>query len=95
MLTDQELQSLRNLGNEAEAAADEILQLRAALAQAKAEAETAYDITGHDQEPATDEAVRAKARAEDPGGEDLCPWSFMRGWRAAEDTHGITSAVKA
>ena len=28
MLTDQELQSLRNLGNEAESAADEIEQLR-------------------------------------------------------------------
>lgn len=33
MLTDQELQSLRNLGNEAEAAADEIERLRAELAQ--------------------------------------------------------------
>jgi hypothetical protein len=31
MLTDQELQTLRNLGNEAEAAADEIARLRAAL----------------------------------------------------------------
>ena len=31
MLTEQELQSLRNLGNEAEAAADEIVSLRAAL----------------------------------------------------------------
>lgn len=31
MLTDQELQSLRNLGNEAEAAADEIVRLRSAL----------------------------------------------------------------
>jgi hypothetical protein len=31
MLTDKELQSLRNLGNEAEAAADEIANLRAAL----------------------------------------------------------------
>lgn len=31
MLTDKELQSLRNLGNEAEAAVDEILKLRAAL----------------------------------------------------------------
>ena len=31
MLTDQELQSLRNLGNEAEAAADEIALLRDAL----------------------------------------------------------------
>lgn len=29
MLTNQELQSLRNLGNEAEAAADEIAKLRA------------------------------------------------------------------
>ena len=28
MLTDQELQSLRNMGNEAEAAADEIMELR-------------------------------------------------------------------
>lgn len=33
-LTDGELQSLRNLGNEAEAAANEIVQLRAALASA-------------------------------------------------------------
>lgn len=32
MLTDQELQSLRNRGNEAEAAADEIADLRATLA---------------------------------------------------------------
>ena len=31
MLTDQELQSLRNLGNEAEDAADEIVRLRVAL----------------------------------------------------------------
>jgi hypothetical protein len=31
MLTDQELQSLRKLGNEAEAAADEIANLRLAL----------------------------------------------------------------
>lgn len=30
MLTDQELQSLRNMGNEAQAAADEIVRLRAA-----------------------------------------------------------------
>lgn len=30
-MTDQELQSLRNLGNEAEAAVDEIERLRAAL----------------------------------------------------------------
>jgi hypothetical protein len=32
MLTDKELQSLRNLGNEAEAAADEIAELRGAYA---------------------------------------------------------------
>jgi hypothetical protein len=32
MLTDQELQTLRNLGNESEAAAEEILRLRATLA---------------------------------------------------------------
>ena len=31
MLTDQELQTLRNLGNEAEAAADEIVALRARM----------------------------------------------------------------
>ena len=31
MLTDRELQSLRNLGNESEAAADEIVDLRAEL----------------------------------------------------------------
>lgn len=36
MLTDQELQSLRNLGNEAEAAADEIERLRAALLKIEA-----------------------------------------------------------
>lgn len=39
MLTDQELQSLRNLGNEAEAAADEVARLRAALKQANDQAE--------------------------------------------------------
>ena len=33
MLTDQELQSLRNMGNESETAADEIAQLRAELAK--------------------------------------------------------------
>jgi hypothetical protein len=33
MLTDQELQTLRNMGNEAEAAADEIVSLRAELAR--------------------------------------------------------------
>lgn len=33
MLTDQALQSLRNLGNEAEEAADEITELRTALRQ--------------------------------------------------------------
>ena len=33
MLTDQELQSLRNMGNESETAADEIDQLRAELAK--------------------------------------------------------------
>ena len=32
MLTDQELQSLRNMGNEAEAAADEVAELREAYA---------------------------------------------------------------
>ncbi len=32
MLTDQELQSLRNMGNESEAAADEIARLREFLA---------------------------------------------------------------
>lgn len=42
------------------------------------------------REPATEAEVRAKASAEDPGGEDLCRWSFERGWRAAEDTHRIT-----
>ncbi|GAB4059164.1 hypothetical protein [Uliginosibacterium sediminicola] len=38
-LTDQELQSLRNLGNEAEAAADEIARLTAALRKANEQAE--------------------------------------------------------
>lgn len=33
MLTDQELQSLRNMGNEAEAAADEIVMLRARVVE--------------------------------------------------------------
>ena len=34
MLSDQELQSLRNLGNESEAAADEIVRLRAIIGTA-------------------------------------------------------------
>ncbi len=37
MMTDQEFQSLRNMGNEAEAAADEIERLREALAAANLE----------------------------------------------------------
>lgn len=37
MLTDKELQSLRNLGNEAEAAADEIMELRYGLERALAQ----------------------------------------------------------
>lgn len=41
MLTDQELQNLRNMGNEAEAAADEIVSLRALLAEACKRAEPA------------------------------------------------------
>jgi hypothetical protein len=45
MLTDQELQTLRNMGNEAEAAADEIERLRSAL----------LDIGGWDHR---DQAVR-------------------------------------
>ena len=36
-MTDKELQSLRNIGNEAEAAADEIVQLRADLAREHAD----------------------------------------------------------
>jgi len=39
MLTDQELQSLRNLGNQCERAASEIYSLRAALTQKRAEYE--------------------------------------------------------
>ena len=39
MLTDQELQSLRNLGNQCEEAASEICSLRAALTQKRAEYE--------------------------------------------------------
>lgn len=35
MLTERELQTLRNMGNEAEAAADEIVSLRAELAALK------------------------------------------------------------
>lgn len=38
MLTDRELQTLRNMGNEAEEAADEIVRLRAALAATSAPA---------------------------------------------------------
>lgn len=38
MLTDQELQNLRNMGNEAESAADEICSLRALLAEASKQA---------------------------------------------------------
>jgi hypothetical protein len=58
MLTDQELQSLRNQGNEGEAAADEIERLRLALdakdqmAQSLARTvmadHTSHDTTGHD-----------------------------------------------
>lgn len=39
MLTDRELQSLRNMGNEAEAAADEIAELRHAAAEHAAQAD--------------------------------------------------------
>ena len=41
MLTHQELQSLRNIGNEAEAAVDEIEKLRSELARMRAYAEPA------------------------------------------------------
>lgn len=41
MLNDQELQSLRNLGNEAEAAADEINRLRARVLELEAAHEDA------------------------------------------------------
>jgi hypothetical protein len=40
MLTDHELQSLRNMGNECEQAADEIVRLRAALQLIKESAES-------------------------------------------------------
>ena len=43
MLSDQELQSLRNLGNEAEAAADEIFRLRAIVSNGRA-AYSAYGL---------------------------------------------------
>jgi hypothetical protein len=42
MLTDNELQSLRNLGNEAEAAADEIAKLRADVALLRTAMEDAF-----------------------------------------------------
>lgn len=41
MLTDKELQSLRNLGNEAEAAADEIVRLRAEVSRLRSERDAA------------------------------------------------------
>jgi hypothetical protein len=43
MLTNKELQSLRNLGNEAEAAVDEIERLRAVVAKGRA-AYSAYGV---------------------------------------------------
>ena len=47
-MTDQELQSLRNIGNECEAAADEITRLRAALAAAPQPARVAYEVPALD-----------------------------------------------
>jgi hypothetical protein len=46
MLTDKELQTLRNLGDEAEAAAEEIAELREALTQYAAEDNWAHDELG-------------------------------------------------
>ena len=43
MLTDQQLQSLRNMGNEAEAAADEIERLNAQRRELQAERERLLD----------------------------------------------------
>ena len=46
MLTDQELQSLRNMGNEAEAAADEVARLRGEVAMLRATMEgAAYQLS--------------------------------------------------
>lgn len=47
MLTDQELQSLRNMGNESETAADEIARLRAELAASQAECERLRNVALH------------------------------------------------
>jgi hypothetical protein len=47
MLTDRELQSLRNLGNEAEAAADEIERLRAEVEMLREDAERLEYLMRH------------------------------------------------
>jgi hypothetical protein len=49
MMTDQQLQSLRNMGNEAEDAADEIVRLRAELSIEKRWGELWYFVS--DEEP--------------------------------------------
>lgn len=62
MLTDKELQTLRNIGNEAEAAADEIEHLRGALERAADVARNACegwnDALMHEGANMAGEAVR-------------------------------------
>lgn len=41
------------------------------------------------RKPLTKDEIRDGARKTDPGGEDLCAWSFERGVRFAEAAHGI------
>lgn len=58
MLTDKELQSLRNLGNEAEAAADEIVRLRADLKAMEGFADLWYFVS--DEAPLEFEKIVAE-----------------------------------
>ena len=58
MLTDRELQTLRNMGNEAEEAANEIVRLRAALAATPAPADL-YDRLAEAHDASLDDDHRA------------------------------------
>lgn len=79
MLTDQELQSLRNMGNEAEEAADEIMRLREELAlmtrdrdswieQASARTQDALDLIAAERERCAKAAEEYLTRGRSPLG---------------------------